>query len=245
MNTFSKIDNILNRQKGVSSTYSFERAMLYAEVIATIENAIVVVSDLVKGESHIFGGAFADRLGLSDYKSESSIWEKRILDRMSAAQQDRKFITELRYFNFISQQPAVKRSHFHLESMLTINDIHGCPISVVHKMYYLFNDDNLKIGAAICVYSPSVSHHEFSAVAIDTVSGRSEIINSHIDRQLLSPREIQVLTLIDTGCKSSEIADRLHISLHTVSRHRQQIIAKLRVKNSIEACRIAKAMNIL
>ena len=61
---------------------------------------------------------------------------------------------------------------------------------------------------------------------------------------ILSPRERQVLALIDTGLKSAEIADRLHISPHTVSRHRQQIIARLQVKNTHEACRVAKSLHL-
>ncbi|MDE5899935.1 MAG: LuxR C-terminal-related transcriptional regulator [Muribaculaceae bacterium] len=51
--------------------------------------------------------------------------------------------------------------------------------------------------------------------------------------------------IIDSGLKSSEIADRLNISIHTVSRHRQEILAKLQEKNSIEACRLAKSMELI
>ena len=51
--------------------------------------------------------------------------------------------------------------------------------------------------------------------------------------------------MIDTGLKSAEIAAQLNISIHTVSRHRQEIIGKLQVKNTHEACRIAKSMGLL
>jgi len=37
----------------------------------------------------------------------------------------------------------------------------------------------------------------------------------------------------------------LSISVNTVSRHRQEILGKLQVKNSIEACRIAKELQLL
>ena len=37
----------------------------------------------------------------------------------------------------------------------------------------------------------------------------------------------------------------LSISIHTVSRHRQEILGKLQVKNSIEACRLAKNLRLL
>ena len=37
----------------------------------------------------------------------------------------------------------------------------------------------------------------------------------------------------------------LSISIHTVSRHRQEILTRLQVKNSIEACRLAKEMKLI
>jgi DNA-binding NarL/FixJ family response regulator len=43
---------------------------------------------------------------------------------------------------------------------------------------------------------------------------------------------------------SKEIASDLSISINTVNRHRQNILEKLHVDNSIEACRIAKGLNL-
>ena len=37
----------------------------------------------------------------------------------------------------------------------------------------------------------------------------------------------------------------LAISPNTVSRHRQEILGKLQVKNSIEACRIARDLELI
>ena len=65
------------------------------------------------------------------------------------------------------------------------------------------------------------------------------------ESKILSDREIQVLRLIDKGLISKQIADTLSISIHTVSRHRQEILAKLQVRNSIEACRVAKDLGLL
>ena len=80
---------------------------------------------------------------------------------------------------------------------------------------------------------------------VNTVTGITEELSVENNNSVLGNRERQVLTLIDSGLKSSEIADRLNISIHTVSRHRQEILAKLQVKNSIEACRVAKSMELI
>jgi len=45
--------------------------------------------------------------------------------------------------------------------------------------------------------------------------------------------------------KSAEIAAQLNISIHTITRHRQEIIGKLQVKNAQEACRRPKSMDLL
>ena len=52
---------------------------------------------------------------------------------------------------------------------------------------------------------------------------------------LLTPREREVLALAKEGMFSKEISEKLNISVHTVNRHRQNILEKLQVDNMIEA----------
>ncbi len=47
----------------------------------------------------------------------------------------------------------------------------------------------------------------------------------------LSDRETEVLLLVAQGCSSKEIADRLHISIHTVHTHRKHITHKTGIKS--------------
>ena len=54
---------------------------------------------------------------------------------------------------------------------------------------------------------------------------------------LLTPREREVLALAKEGMLSKEISKKLNISVHTVNRHRQNILEKLKVDNIIEAIR--------
>ena len=54
---------------------------------------------------------------------------------------------------------------------------------------------------------------------------------------LLTPREREILTLAKEGMFSKEISEKLNISIHTVNRHRQNILEKLQVDNMIEAIR--------
>lgn len=54
-------------------------------------------------------------------------------------------------------------------------------------------------------------------------------------KNLLSPREIEVLELIDDGLSNKEIAERLFVSLSTVKTHINNIYKILEVKNRREA----------
>lgn len=50
-------------------------------------------------------------------------------------------------------------------------------------------------------------------------------------RQLLSLREIEVLTLVVKGLTNKEVADRLNVSLTTIISHRKNITEKLGIKS--------------
>jgi DNA-binding NarL/FixJ family response regulator len=49
---------------------------------------------------------------------------------------------------------------------------------------------------------------------------------------MLSDRELQVFQLIGEGLGTREIAERLHLSVHTIETHRQRIKAKLAIESS-------------
>lgn len=50
----------------------------------------------------------------------------------------------------------------------------------------------------------------------------------------LSPREYEVLQLITKGYRTVEIADQLHLSVHTINSHRKNILKKLNLKSPAE-----------
>lgn len=61
----------------------------------------------------------------------------------------------------------------------------------------------------------------------------------------LSQREKNILRLVSEGWLSKEISQQLAISVHTVNTHRQRILEKLNVDNSLEAVRYASRYGLL
>lgn len=244
-NNRKKLDELLRAESPFWANNGLDNVLDYAGMIARIENAVVVVSDMASATSHIMAGNFAHNLDLGDYREEDSIWEKRILSLMSPEEQEEKYLAELRFFHFIRSKPKNRRVDYYLVSKLRFRFIDGKRHDVLHRMYYIFDEEKENIRYAVCIYEPLSFDFKGKSHAVNSVTGFTEELTFKENNSLLTPRECQVLSLIHNGLKSAEIAERLNISIHTVSRHRQEIIGKLQVKNSHEACRIAKALNII
>ena len=86
---------------------------------------------------------------------------------------------------------------------------------------------------------------QWRTMIVDTLSGQTTELDSGDDRNILTGREKQTLRLIDSGMTSKDIASAMSISINTVSRHRQDILRKLQVRNSIEACRTARLLGLI
>ena len=56
----------------------------------------------------------------------------------------------------------------------------------------------------------------------------------------LTPREVQILSLIDLGLSNREIADRLRIEIHTVKHHVHNVLTKCGVRRRAEAAAILR-----
>ncbi len=62
---------------------------------------------------------------------------------------------------------------------------------------------------------------------------------------VLSTREKEILELVRKGMQSKEISDRLLISIHTVNKHRQNIMQKMNADNVLEAIEYARRLGLV
>jgi two-component system, NarL family, response regulator NreC len=73
----------------------------------------------------------------------------------------------------------------------------------------------------------------------DELTGYWAHLRERTDRSVLTNREREVLKLIAEGKSNKEIGDVLFISVHTVERHRANIMDKLNLKNTAELVKYA------
>jgi len=230
------------------STELTDRYRLLAQGYASVENALAVLSDMHASNSYIYYGEFARVLGMSpadEGQRIGSIWEEDILRRIHPDDLHDKYLLELRFFHFVKHLPRNQRGNYYLIEKLRLKDGRGNYIHVLHRMFYIHAPSGCSIHFALCLYTPLLSDIPSGGCVVNSATGQMTQLEKRNDARILSEREKQVLRLIGQGMTSKQIADALSISINTVSRHRQEILQKLKVRNSIEACRIAKDLGII
>jgi DNA-binding CsgD family transcriptional regulator len=222
-----------------------------AFMYSRIENAIAVLSDMRANKSYIYNGRVADELGFhenSTLQEINTIWEDAIFNKIHPDDLVRKHVTELHFFNRLKSLPIAERSDYHVKSRIRMRNKIGAFIQVEHRMFYVRSALNGSLWLALCLYN--LSHDETitessDGVILNSATGDRILPNQQEHNKILSVREKEILQLVRKGKMSKEVADLLSISVNTVNRHRQNILEKLRVSNTLEACRIAENMNLI
>lgn len=82
---------------------------------------------------------------------------------------------------------------------------------------------------------------EVSAILLRRVYAFAAQANPDVSTDLLTPREIEILELIDRGLTNQQIASRLSLTLHTVKNHVHNLLGKLGVASRAEAVTVLRA----
>lgn len=112
----------------------------------------------------------------------------------------------------------------------------------------LDNKGNVWLALSILDISPSQNVNEvINSEILNFKTGEFvRLLPSKVNKDItLTKRQIEILKHVKEGKLSKEISDKLFISVHTVNTHRQKILEKLSVNNSIEAVEIATKLGLL
>jgi DNA-binding CsgD family transcriptional regulator/PAS domain-containing protein len=123
-------------------------------------------------------------------------------------------------------------------------------IQVTEQHQVLEQDASGNIWLSLGIIDVSPNQSDFTKVKFQIINFHTgELVqlqkNREPDSIRLTIREKEILEMIGDGKLSKEISSQLEISVHTVNTHRQRILEKLEVNNSIEALYSAKRLGII
>lgn len=221
-----------------------------AKTYTYIEHSIAVLSDLRNNQSYIYKGAIAETFGFSDLPEETiqSIWEEEIFRRIHPDDLFERHLLELHFFHLLKSLPKNERANYHTVSHIRMITKKGDYVTMRHRTLYLCNATNGKMWLNLCLYNFATEKHSANSInGLIVNAATGELIKPNLTNAItiLSEREREVLQLIGNGKISKEIADLLSISIHTVNRHRQNILEKLDVNSSIEAIKMGQNLNLI
>lgn len=160
-----------------------------------------------------------------------------------------KRLLEYKFFQKTFSMSPDKRLKYRGRCRLRMMNEKGVYQYIDNLVQIMENTPSGNVWLIFCLYSLSADQRPeqgIYATITQMESGEVEtLFLSEEHRNILSEREKEILRCIRKGLSSKEIAATFYISVNTVNRHRQNILEKLSVGNSIEACRAAELMKLL
>ena len=242
-----KLNKKFHQQKdGICEQNEELRLRSVAQAYAICENSIGVLSNLRTDTSHIYLGRVGEVLGFASadtYQKVDSVWEEEIYARIHPDDWPVRCLQELTFFHMVSASHSKDSFSWHLENTMRMKDDKEKYHRILHRIFYFTGSSKPGICYSLCLYN--LTHkEEKTAYLVNTLTGdykRLEVGND----SLLTSREKLILQMIQQGKSSKTIGERLGISKHTVDRHRQNIITKLQVTNTAEACHKAQVLGLI
>lgn len=233
-------------------TDDVETVKKMAEGIVMVKNGCAVVTDASCDSCHVYPGAFGTLMGFADnnHVLEFDSSDEDVIYNLIHPEDlvDKRFL-EYEFFKLADSVAPDDKLSYKATCRLRMKDRNGQYRYIDNSTQVIRLSPAGKIWLILCMYDLSPIRDTTPGISpciVNTKSGEIRELSFDAKRShLLSEREKEILLLIKEGKPSKQIADRLGISVHTVNRHRQNIIAKLSVGNSIEAITAAIAMKLL
>lgn len=169
-------------------------------------------------------------------------------ERMHPDDREQLIAYQIEHGKFIYSLPAEERNDYEQTFQYRIQNAKGQYVNVISRQQVLEKERNGKawiIMGVIDVSPDQTPAEKIKRTVINRKTG--EILAPAFTEagNQLTKREKEILLLIRQGFLSKEIANKLSISIYTVSNHRKNILAKLNVDNVIEAINLAKVHGII
>lgn len=230
-----------------------EVAKSIAEILSDTTGGCTVITDACCDKCYIYSAGLGVLIGLSEeckiYYEENSSDEDVIYNRLHPEDLVEKRMLEYEFFKMVNSVSRDEKKNFKATCRIRMKTIDKDYIFVENSTQIVGLSPAGKMWLILCCYNLSPDqkeHNDIEPHIINKSSGKILTLSFGERRKhVLTEREKEILHLIKEGYPSKKIADLLEISVHTVNRHRQNIIEKLSVGNSIEAISAATSMGLL
>jgi DNA-binding CsgD family transcriptional regulator/PAS domain-containing protein len=226
-----------------------EKQLAIIRAMAQLSSSGVSVYDLKKG-AHVYASRnFYQIFGFNIPEQPSitnEIFDRRVHpDDLAALSDNGQAATK-----FLLTLSPLFRKNYKLINEYRILSQGGNYIRVIEQHQVLEQDEMGNIWLSLGVIDISPDQSSQTAVKFQIMNFTTgELVSLPPHHMQVTPKltvkEKAILELIRDGKLSKEISALFEISVHTVNTHRQRILEKLSVNNSIEAIYTAKRMGII
>jgi DNA-binding CsgD family transcriptional regulator len=247
---------LLNTQKFVENDLDYSVLELqkpFLQKLSMVGNSVISVFDLFK-KQHVFSSN--NLQNLFSYDSEQV--EHLVNESLDSKIHPDDFLllmrNGIRLMRFILSKSHEERSDFKLINEYRILNNEGKYVRVIEQHQPLEFDKYGNIWLTLSVLDISPNQENYQGIKCQILNYRTgklyplleiETTMSNSGYRKLTRKELEILHLVKDGFLSKEISDKLSISVHTVNTHRQRILEKLGVDNSMEAVNFASSLGLL
>jgi len=158
--------------------------------------------------------------------------------------------TQNRLMDFLLSLPAARRKDYkHIyEFRVKTADGNYSRFILQQQILELDEDGNPWFLLGIMDVSPDTSPFEHVKLRVINHKTGETVPFSFFEQKSeikLSEREKEILQMARQGMLSKEISDKLFLSIHTVNKHRQNIMQKMNTGNVLEAIEYARKLGLL
>lgn len=222
----------------------------HIELIAKVNNSYVFVVEqhvkyLYLSDSYI--RFFGYNPGTLEFQNkEETYFESRIHPEDLTALSN----TQERLFEYLQTTQTNKILEYKLiyEFRVLNSDNKYVRIISQHQALEVDENGNPWLVMGIADLSPNTAPLDNIKIqVVNFITGETLPLNKFEEKELIefTPREKEILLLIKSGMLSKEISNRLSVSIHTVNKHRQNIMQKMNADNIIEAIEYARKLGLL
>lgn len=238
----------LNLEEIDYSVWDRDKAML--QQMAKINRSCTFVVDVCKCRYTFASSNFADLLGYDCRKIEMiEQYDDYLESRIHPEDLSTMKYIQIGLSQFIYKQPMDERNNYKNIFSYRVLNAKGQYINVTSKQQVLETSNSGKawlILGVMDIASDQRPSDEVKYTVLNMKTGDLFSLQNLIEsKPELTIREIEILQLIKQGFLSKEIAYTLGVSIHTVNIHRQNILRKLGVQNSIEAINMGSKIGLI